>query len=137
MYHVLVDMGFATRHCVFMKCVSNTRLQTYAFYAMMPGGFCNLPQLLLFVIILFCMVVGHSLTSFMRNLYVKNCIFIRCFNITEDDAHYFTFYFCLLVGSKVGAWITFLCRSLSRKRCTIHIFFRTSLLVITAPLVSY
>ena len=43
MYYVLVDMGFATRHCVFMKCVSNTRLQTYAFYAMMPGGFCNLP----------------------------------------------------------------------------------------------
>ena len=38
------------------------------------------------------MVVGHSLTSMMHNLYVKICIFIHCFNITEDHAHYFTFY---------------------------------------------
>ena len=38
------------------------------------------------------MVVGHSLTSMMHNLYVKICIFIHCFNITDDHAHYFTFY---------------------------------------------
>ena len=50
-----------------------------------------------------------------------------------------SFHLCfdLCIGSKVGAWITFLCRSQSLKKSTIHIFFRTSLPVITVPLASY
>uniref|UniRef100_A0A0A9DN01 Uncharacterized protein n=1 Tax=Arundo donax TaxID=35708 RepID=A0A0A9DN01_ARUDO len=38
---------------------------------------------------------------------------------------------------KVGAWTTFLCHNLSLKKCMIHIFFQTSLPVITAHLASY
>jgi hypothetical protein len=68
------------------------------------------------------MVVGQSLTSIMHKIYAKIIIFIRCFNITEDHAHYFTCCFCVSIELKFGAWITFLCWNISGKRCMKFIY---------------
>lgn len=129
-------MGFATCiGCLWLNVLFQTHPWDYVPRTNMPrilgicatihGSFCSLAWFL------------SNLTSIMHKHYSKIVIFICCSNITDDHAHHFTCCFDLFIGSKVGAWITFLCRSQSQKKSMIHIFFLTSLPVITAPLASY
>lgn len=92
-----------------------------AICATIHGNFCNLARFLSYI---------HHAQAL-----IKIGIPICYSSISQDHSHRFTC-FDLFIGLKVGAWITFLCPNQSQKKCMIHIFFRTSLPVITVPLVS-